>query len=144
MKAQCECIYNQRGALIYTALIIMVIIFILAVVVSEVVSMLRYERKERIREEQILLQLDNTIQEGISYVQSIPFEDIRRAKGLHDDLMKAEYPAEWVMVSERCGFVASLLSLSGDEVVWEIWGRCRYRDVDKIEKVKVRMSLQQL
>ncbi len=137
-------VYSQKGALIYTALIIMIIVFILAIVISEVVSMLRYQRRELLREEQILVVLDNTIQEGISYLQSIPYEDINRTNGIYDDLVEVQYPDGWVMIDKRCGFIASLISFSSTDAIWEIWCRCRFPDVEKMEKVKVRFSLNQL
>lgn len=135
---------SENGALIYTALIIMVIVFLVAIIISEGVSMLRYQRIETLQEERLVVLLDNTIQEGISYVQSLLYEEINKTKGIYTDLMGVEFPVGWVMQDERCGFIASLISLSGYDAVWEIWSRCSFAGIDKIEKVKVKLCMMQL
>lgn len=135
---------SENGALIYTALIIMVIVFFVVVIISEGVSMLRYHRRESLREEQLVVLLDNTIQEGISYVQSLPYEEINRTKGIYTELIGVEFPGGWVMLDERCGFIASLISLSGYDAVWEVWARCNFAAMDRVEKVKVKLSMMQL
>src|SRR4030042_4650233 len=134
----------MKGNLIYSALVLMAIVFIIAAVVADIVSILHNQRREKIRGEEVVRKVENTMDEAINFLYTIPYEDIHDTEGIHDELMNVNFPEQWKMVNENCGFIATLISFSGDEVVWEIWARCCFADIDKIEKAKVKYSMAHL
>ena len=130
----------MKGTLLYSALIAIIALFIVGMVVAEVFSYLLNAQWKSRQEEMIYVNAESTVKEAINYVQSYPYEELNAAEGIHDDLETAKFPDEYKMVSTQCGFVATLISFAQEEVIYEIWARCKFNQQEKIEKVKVKLT----
>ena len=130
----------MKGSIIYSSLIVIVAVLIIAAAVAEMFSYLQKSQWKTLQEESGLVAAENTRKEAIAYLQALPYEELYKAEGIHDDLRIVKFPDDYKMVNEHCGFVATLISFAGNEVVYEIWSRCKFTDKEQIEKVKVKFN----
>jgi hypothetical protein len=130
----------MKGILLYTALLVMAGMILIALTVAELYSYLQTVHGKSLRDDLMLVQMENTTTTAIAYLQSIPYESLGETQGITEELQQAHYPQDYNMLNENCGFVATLISFAGNEVVFELWVRCRFDAQEKIEKVKVKFN----
>lgn len=131
---------GSRGSLIHLALIIMGIVMILALVVSNILSLLKEQYWSTSKNDEIEMRLENTMRKAIESIQALPFEKYEPIEGIYEELAGLQFPNDWKMIDEECGFVATIISFSGDEYVMEIWTKCKIKGLEKIQKAKIKFT----
>jgi len=131
---------RSKGSLIHLAIIIMGIVMILALAVSNILSLLREQYWSALRNEEIEMRLENSMKKAIESIQALPFEKYEPSEGIYEELSGLQFPKDWKMIDEQCGYVATIISFSGDEYVMEIWTRCNIKGLEKIEKAKIKFT----